>query len=408
MMWRGRPTWAEIDLDAIEANVHALRRRVPAAAVLAAVKANAYGHGAVPVAQAVLRAGAARLGVACVDEGIELRQAGLLAPILVLGYVPPWEAEAAVAHDLTVTANTKQTALALAAAARRSGRTVPVHVKVDTGMARFGLPPADVAPFVGFLLTLSNVHVEGLYTHFATADELDRTFMEEQYRRFRAVADALPRLPVCHVANSAAVIDAPELALDMVRPGISVYGVYPSAQTGRAVQLRPALTLKSRVARLRWLDAGESVSYGRTWVAERPARIALVPCGYGDGLRRSLSNRGSVLIGGRRASIRGRVCMDQCVVDVTDLPDVRLDDEVVLIGRQGDAEVSATEVAEQAGTIAYEIFTGLTPRVPRVYLQGGEVLDIRSLTGSSADLAGPGAGLTPETLRRVSRGGSRE
>ena len=394
----GRPLWAEVDLDAIAHNVRQVQRRIgPRSQVMGVVKANAYGHGAVAVARAKLEAGATHLGVACVDEGVQLRKASLKAPIVVLGYLPPWEAAQAVRYSLTPTVTTQETALALARAAQEADTHVPVHVKVDTGMARFGLPPLEVEEFVAFLQTLSGLSLEGLYTHFATADEADKTYTRQQYRAFLGVAERLPQALVRHVANSATVADlSSDMSLDMVRPGIALYGCYPSNEVSRSLDLRPALSLKSRVARLSALSPGDTVSYGRTWTADRASRIALIPCGYADGLPRLLSNRGAVLIRGWRAPIVGRVCMDQLMVDVTHIPDVEQHDEAVLIGRQGELEISIEEVAEQAQTISYEVLCALSARVPRHYLHDGRVVERSTLVEHQEDETSASGGATPE------------
>ncbi|MBI2303510.1 MAG: alanine racemase [Chloroflexi bacterium] len=379
-VWFGRPAWAEVDLDAIQHNVRELRRCIgPRPEMLAVVKANAYGHGAVPVAETVLAAGAQRLGVFCADEGVQLRQAGIGVPIHVLGYTPPWEAEKVVRHRLTPTVNSRQLALALARFAAKEGAPLPVHLKVDTGLSRFGLPPQEVEDFARFVAALSSLETEGLFTHFATADEADKAFTRKQFAAFLTVAQRLPPIPFRHVANSATTMDLPEMALDMVRPGIAIYGAYPSPEVGRSLSLKPALALKSRIARLHRLAPGEGVSYGLTWVAQQPTHIALITIGYADGLPRCLSNRGAVLLRGQRAPIIGRICMDQCVVDVTHIPDVSLNDPVVVIGRQGEAEITADEVASLAGTISYEILCGISARVPRVYLRGGRVVRVTTL-----------------------------
>ena len=377
-------TWAEIDLDAIAHNVRQLKRHIGERVKLTAVvKANAYGHGAVPVARTALENGAERLAVNRVVEGIELRRAGIAAPILILGYSPPWEAEAIVRHDLTPTITEREVALALAKAAASQGKTVPVHVKVDTGMGRFGLLPKEVVDFAKGLADFPNLRLEGLYTHFATADEADKSHTRRQFGIFLDVLKRLEEagieVPIRHAANSAATLDLPETHLDMVRCGIAIYGLYPSAEVSHSVPLKPAMSLKSRVARLRTLPAGSCISYGCTYVTSSPTRVALVPVGYGDGYHRLLSNRGQVLIRGRRTPILGRVCMDQFVVDVSDIPGVRLDDEVVVFGRQGEEEISAEEVAAWAQTINYEVVTALMPRVTRVYLRGGRAVAVRPL-----------------------------
>jgi alanine racemase len=375
------PVWATVDLDAIAYNVAAIKRHVgDRVIVMAVVKANAYGHGLEPVARAALESGAAWLAVNRLGEGMALRRAGIDAPILVMGYTPTAGATTAVAHDLRLTVTSLPLAKALSAATTLGGKSLPIHVKVDTGMGRLGLLPDEVLGFVRDLRRLPNLEVEGLFTHFAVADLADKGYTRQQFAIYLEIAAALERegirIPVRHVANSAATLDLPETHLDAVRAGIAMYGLHPSGEVEPALALRPALTLKSRVGRVRTLPANSSISYGRTFVTERPTPMALVPVGYGDGYIRLNSNRGVVLIHGQRAPIRGRVCMDQFVVEISGIKDVQPDDEVVLIGQQGDDALSAEEVAAWAETINYEVVTQLMPRVPRVYLRGREVISI--------------------------------
>jgi alanine racemase len=373
--------WAEIDLDAIAHNVAALKRHVgERVAIMAVVKSNAYGHGAEPVARAALESGATWLAVNRIGEGIKLRRAGIGAPILVMGYSPAAGVSAAVDNDLTLTVTDLALAEVLSAAAGRAGKTIPVHVKVDTGMGRFGLAPEEAVDFVRALGWLPGLTLQGLFTHFAVADQADKSYTRRQFAIYDQVLAGLQAadipVPVRHVANSAATLDLPEMHLDAVRVGIALYGLHPSQEVEPAVALRPALTLKSRVGQVRRLPAGSSISYGRTFITERPSTMALISCGYGDGFARLSSNRGVVLVRGRRAPIRGRVCMDQFVVEVSDIAGVLRDEEVVLIGQQGDDRLSAEEVASWAETINYEVVTRLLPRVPRVYLRGGEVVSV--------------------------------
>ena len=377
--WQEGRVWAEIDLDAVADNVRLLKSQANGAALLAVVKANAYGHGAVAVARAALAAGADRLGVICVDEGEQLRRAGITAPILVMGHTPAEEARRLVDLSLTPSVVSREVALALARVASERGIEVAVHLKVDTGLNRYGLPPSEAADLGRWLRDLAGVQVEGLFTHFASADERDKSHTLEQHRLFLSVAEQLDWVPIRHVSNTATLLDMPDMSLEMVRPGLGIYGCYPSAQVNRSLPLRPALSLKSRVARLTSLAPGESVSYGRTWRASRPSLIGLVLCGYADGLPRALSNRGSVLVRGQRAPIVGRVCMDMCMVDLSDIPDVAVDDEVVIIGRQGEEEISADEVAELCGTISYEILCGISARVSRLYLRQGRIVSRQTL-----------------------------
>ena len=383
-MLPGIVTWAEIDLDAIAHNVRAYKRHVgPDVEVMAVVKANAYGHGALPVARAALLAGATRLAVHRLIEGVELRQGGIDAPILVMGSTPPSGAEMVLRWRLTPSLMTSEFAQALSTQASALGTAVPVHVKVDTGMSRYGLMPAEVVNFLLSVQKLPSLHLEGLFTHFATADWADLTHTRGQLSIFTEVLQASQSVgvefPVVHAANSAATMRLPEAHFNAVRPGIGLYGLDPSNEWPPTFELHPALAFKSLVSRVRQLPAGAGVSYGRTFITQKPTLAALVPVGYGDGYHRILSNRGSVLIRGQRAPILGRICMDQFVVDVSHIPGVQQDDEVVLVGSQGDERIRAEEVAGLASTINYEVTTSLLPRVARVYTRGGEVTEIEAL-----------------------------
>lgn len=384
-MQDGIVTWAEIDLDAIAHNVSAFKRHVGSRVeVFAVVKANAYGHGAAQVSRAALSAGASRLAVHRVSEGVELRKAGISAPILVMGYTPPQGADQIIRWRLTPSLITLEFAQALSGSAAASGQIVPVHVKVDTGMSRYGLMPEETVEFMLALRRLPGIQIEGLFTHFATADSADPVFVRRQLAIFNELRAVLSengiQIPVAHTANSATTMRLPETHLNAVRPGIAMYGLRPSDQWQPVFEIRPALALKSMVCRVRDIPAGAGVSYGRTFVAEKTTRVALVPVGYGDGYHRSLSNRGSVLIRGSRAPILGRVCMDQFVVDVSAIPGVQQEDEVVLVGAQGSEAIRAEEVASLAGTINYEVTTSLLPRVARLFLKGGKVV-ARTLLG---------------------------
>ncbi len=379
--FHGRPTWADIDLDALQHNVRALRACIPPATRFGAVvKANAYGHGMEGIARAALEAGADWLMVNTVDEGVRLRRAGFTCPVLTLGYAPHWEAEKIVRCGLTPTVNTRQLALALAREARTASKTVNVHVKLDTGLGRFGQLPEEVQPFVQMLVTIPHLNFEGLWTHFASADEADKSYSHQQLAIYRHVLANLEAhgivVGIRHTANSAAIIDLPESHFDLVRAGVSLYGLYTSPQVSRRVPLKPVMSLKSRIARLRTLPAGSTISYNRTYITGKETRVALVPIGYADGLVRALSNRGCLLVGGRRVPIIGRVCMDQCVVNVDGVPDASQDDEVVVIGAQKGEEITADELAGLLGTINYEVTCNVSARVPRVFRRGGQIIEI--------------------------------
>jgi alanine racemase len=370
------PICAEIDLRAISHNLAEVRRLVgPEVEIMAVVKANAYGHGLIEVARHAAASGAGWLGVARAAEGCELRRHGVEIPILVLGYTPPEQYAEILACDLAQAVYDFSLASALAEAARRAGRTVRVHLKIDTGMGRLGFP-ADEPGLKAALRTarLPGLEVEGIFTHFATADAADKTFVLEQLTRFREALAVLRRAgleaPLIHAANSAAIIDLPESHFNMVRPGIMLYGLYPSHEVQtRLVDLRPAMTLKARIAMVKKVPGGFPVSYGCTHVTCRPTTLATIPAGYADGYFRAFANRSRVLVHGTRCRVVGTVCMDQIIADVGHVTDVAVGDEVVLFGRQGEATLPVDELAAIAGTINYEIVCAVSARVPRVYLR---------------------------------------
>lgn len=372
----GTVTWAEIDLEAIEANIREFQNfSGPQVEIIAVVKANAYGHGAVPVARTVLQAGATRLAVARLVEGIELRQAGLAAPILVMGYTPPDGAALIAEYDLTPCPVSAEFVQTLSARAQALGRVIPIHLKVDSGLSRFGLLPQEIVPFAQSLAGLPGVRLEGLFTHFATADELDESYARAQLAIFQEVLGALQaagiRIPLVHTANTGITMRYPEAHFNAIRPGIGIYGLPPSQEYPPAFELHPALALKSRISRVRRLPAGTAISYGRTYITPEEMPVGLASIGYGDGLHRLLSNRGAVLVHGKRAPILGRVAMDNIILDLRGIPEVQMNDEVVIIGAQGQECITADEVARQVETINYEVTTSLLPRVERVYVRGG-------------------------------------
>ena len=370
-----RPTYAEVDLDAISYNISAIRERVRPSRVMAVVKADGYGHGAVDVAKTALSSGAEWLGVALVSEAEELRLAGIEAPVLLLGSTPDYYAARVVLADAAQAVFTEKLARALSDAARAAGTAARVHVKVDTGMGRVGVWWERAAEFVARIASMPCVEVEGIFTHFAAADEVGKAYAEAQFNRFQMVISELDhrglRPPICHAGNSACVLDlAPETYLDMVRAGIMIYGLYPSADVRHTIELRPAMSLRTEVAYIKRVPPGFFVSYGCTYCTFRETTLATLPLGYADGVSRLLSNNHEVLIRGERHPLVGRVTMDQVVVDVGDAP-VEEGDEAVLFGRQGKGFVSVDEMARRIGTINYEVTCMVSPRVPRVYLQGG-------------------------------------
>ncbi|MBX7213524.1 MAG: alanine racemase [Thermoflexales bacterium] len=365
---QGRPTEARIDLGALRHNAAALAARagVP---LMAVVKANGYGHGAVLAAKAALAGGARWLGVATAGEALQLRAAGLHAPTLVLGWCEADNAAALVEHDIACTIAEVGIAEGLAARAAAQGGRVAVHLKVDTGMNRLGVRPEDALDALQRLRALPGLRLEGLYTHFATADAADERDTRAQLAAFNAVVAATAaaglRPTWVHASNSAATLRHPAARFDLVRCGIALYGIDPDVETPAPPELRPALSLVTRVTQVKTIPAGAAVSYGGRWRATRPSRIATLPIGYADGLRRVPAWR-EVLLRGRRAPIVGRICMDYCMVDVTELPDAQTGDEVVLLGSQGNERIRIEDVAGWLGTIPYEVACALGGRVPRV------------------------------------------
>jgi alanine racemase len=362
----------EIDPGAVTANARALVDLAGGAELCAVVKADGYGHGATEVARSAVAGGATWLAVALVGEGRQLREAGLEVPIMVLSE-PPVEAMAeACAARLTPTVYTRDGVEAAAKAAEAAGGPWSVHLKVDTGMHRVGADPSDAVDLAGLIVARSELRLGGTFTHLAVADEPDRPETALQLDRFAAVLERLARAGIDpglrHAANSAGHIAHPESRLDLVRVGIALYGIAPAPALEGMVGLRPAMSVRSAVSFVRSIDAGEGVSYGLRHVVDRPSRLAVVPLGYADGVsRRLFETGGEVLIGGVRRPIRGVVTMDQFVVEVTDGPEVRPGDEVVLIGSQGDERITAQEWADRLGTIAYEVVCGFGPRIPRRY-----------------------------------------
>ncbi|MFC4597380.1 alanine racemase [Cohnella hongkongensis] len=379
-----RPTVAEISLDALDHNIGAFRRLLaPGTKLLASVKANAYGHGAAEIARRAVESGVDYLGVAFLDEALQLREAGISAPILVLGYTPPSGYSKAREQDITLTLY-RQEMLDAAEHLPASGVKLKIHVKIDSGMGRLGLPPGrEAEAFLERAFALSQVKVEGLYTHFARADEKDKAYSMMQVERFSAVTEYARRagmpVAVVHTGNSAAGIDLPEHTGAMLRLGISMYGLYPSEEVNKeAVSLKPVLSLKTSLVHVKELAAGEGISYGTRYFTRGRETIGTLPIGYADGFSRMLSGKAEALVRGRRVSVVGTICMDQCMVRLDDAfepgePPFEPGEEAVLIGRQGDQTITAEEVADKLGTIPYELVCMLAARVPRVYLSGGSV-----------------------------------
>ena len=364
-----RDVWAEIDLGAVAHNFREIKRCIRGNAKLCAVvKANAYGHGAVPVAHKALEAGAAYLAVATVPEAMELREAGITAPILILGISPEETAGILVEQGITQAICDMGLARALSREALRQGKTCKVHLKVETGMGRIGLRPEEAVSMAGEVASLPGVELEGVFSHFAAADERDKSFVKEQLALFQRAIDGMEtrgiRIPLKHIAESAAILEIPEAHFDMVRAGIIEYGLWPSSEVSRPMELRQAMKLQAKVAFVKEVHPGESVGYGRQFRSSRESRIATLPVGYADGYIRAYGRRGEVEIRGRRAPIAGRVCMDQVMVDVTDIPGVRAGDVATLFGSD---TLPTDEAAGWLDTINYEVTCLVSARVPRVY-----------------------------------------
>ena len=364
-----RPTAAMIDLNALSHNYTEVTRRIGDRRVLAVVKARAYGHGAVMVSRRLVKLGCHMLGVALLEEGRQLRDANITTPILIMGPVFPEQAEAVIRSGLTPVVSTLAVARALSGVAAAAGKTVPVHIKVDTGMGRMGLAPEEAAGFISTISGLPGIAVEGLMTHFADADLRDKQFASRQMDRFEWLIRTLEAhriaVPLRHAANSAAVLEYDRALLNMVRPGLMLYGYDPLERRSGA-DLRPVLSFVTRIAFLKKVPAGVPISYGRTFVTKRESLIATVPVGYADGFSRGLSNCGEAIVRGRRVAVAGRVCMDMTMLDVTGVPGIAEGDEAVLIGARGGERITADDIAAKTGTIAYEVLCGISGRVPRV------------------------------------------
>jgi len=366
---------ADISLDAILANMESMKRNLKEGVQITAVlKTNAYGHGAVEIAKVLEPLDYVwGYAVAAFEEAVELREAGLRKPILLLGYVFPYCYQELAKMNIRPAVFREDMLEQLSAAAKAAGKKIKIHIAVDTGMSRIGIFPDETGlDFVKKALETEGLQVEGMFTHFARADEADRSFTEEQLEKFVWLTEAVKErlgydIPIRHCSNSAGIIEYPHANMTMVRAGITLYGLWPSDEVRKdIVPLEPVMSLRSHIIYIKEISAGTPVSYGGTWAPDHTVRLATVPVGYGDGWPRSLSNKGYVLIRGQKAPIRGRVCMDQFMVEVTDIPDAAEGDEVTLIGRDGDAYISMEEVGDLSGRFNYELACDINPRVPRV------------------------------------------
>ncbi len=375
-------TWAEINLDAIASNYREIRKITDSSAkIMAVVKADAYGHGYLEVAKTLENEGVDAFAVALIEEGLQMRKSGFKQPILVLGAVPEEQYAAAIQNNISLTVFSEDVAQKLSRLASALGINVKIHIKLDTGMSRIGYVIGDghddeVIDEIMRIAALDGITVEGIFSHFSTSDEKNREYTLMQFERFTDICSRLEKrgLKNCirHIANSAAIMMYPEMHLDMVRPGIILYGLYPSDEVDRAkLRLIPAMTLKAKITHIKTLEKGRGVSYGKEYITDGSVRVATIPIGYADGYVRAIAKEGRVLAAGQKVKILGRICMDQCMIDVTNVNNINVGDEVILFS---DSGISADDVASWMGSINYEVVCLVSKRIPRIYMKGGEAV----------------------------------
>jgi len=379
-----RPTRAEIYLDNIVHNLSEVKRWVgKKVKIMGVVKANAYGHGACHVAKVLVENGVCYLGVATIEEALELRECGINIPILVFGYTPLTQAEELIVNNITQTVFDINYVEDLEKIALNVGKKAKVHVKIDTGMGRIGYTDLKVAEKeIEKMMEMEGVEVEGIFSHFATSDEKDKSYAEQQFDMFKKLLERLKEkrinIPLKHMANSGAIIDLKYTYLDMVRPGIVLYGSYPSEEVKRPLDLRQTMGFKTKIVYIKEVPEGTSISYGKTFITKRKSKIATLPVGYADGFNRLLSNNYHVLVKGKYAAVVGRICMDQTMLDVTDIEGVEVGDDVTIFGNQDGEKITAEEIAKKLNTIPYEVYCGISRRVPRIYIYKGEVIEVKN------------------------------
>jgi len=378
-----RPVWAEIDLDKLAHNMREIRRITKSKKIIAVVKADAYGHGAVDVAPVLLENGANSLAVAMLSEAMELRRSGIECQIMILGFTPPELIDNLLKYDIEQTVFSYEFAKELSKMAKHENKIAKIHIALDTGMGRIGFLPNDESVQEVYKISkLPNIVIEGLFCHFSTADEKDKTYTYIQVEKYDGFYEKLKAKKVYintrHIANSAAIIDLPEIHYEAVRPGIIIYGYYPSDDVNKKkIDLLPVMTLKTNVVHIKTLPPGEYVGYGRKYKTDKESVIATLPIGYADGYTRLLFQKAKVIIKGKFAPVIGKICMDQCMIDITDVSGVKVGDEVILIGEDENNKFNADVVGELIGTISYEVVCMIGKRVPRVYIKKGEVVKIR-------------------------------
>ncbi|MBE6067244.1 MAG: alanine racemase [Clostridium lundense] len=379
-----RPVWAEINLDNLAHNIKEIKRVTKAKEIIGVVKADAYGHGALDIAPTLLDNGVTRLAVAVLNEAVELRRGGIQCPIMILGYTPPNLLDLLIKYDIEQTVYSYDLAKEISDKAIEGSKIAKIHIAFDSGMGRIGfLPREEDISEVERISKLPNIKIEGIYSHFSTADEKDKNYTYEQLKKFNWFYNILQergiQINIRHIANSAAIIDMPETHFEAVRPGVILYGYYPSEEVDKTkVYLKPVMSLKTNIVHLKKVPIGEYISYGRKFKTERESIIGTLPVGYADGYTRSLGEEAKVIINGKLVPVVGRICMDQCMVDLTNVPDVNLGDEVILMGEDSESKMTADELASILGTINYEVLCMISRRVPRVYVKDKKVIKIRS------------------------------
>ena len=379
-----RPVWVEVDLDALEYNVKNIKKLINNKDMIAVVKADAYGHGALDIIPTLIKNGVNRLAVAVITEAIEFRKKNINIPIMILGSTPLEYSEELINYDIEQTVFNLEYAEELSKIAVKMGKRAKVHIALDTGMGRIGfLQNEKSINEVEKICRLKGIEVIGIFTHFATADEENKEYSNYQFNKFTSFIKELERrgihIPIKHCSNSGAIMDLPETYLDAVRAGIILYGYYPSNEVNKEVlDLKPVLSLKAKISHVKELDKDMYISYGRTFKTEKKSVIATIPIGYADGYSRLLSGKVKVIVNGKLANVVGRICMDQCMVDVTDVGNVKVSDEVTLLGNDGDIKFNADDIAEIMGTINYEILCMIKQRIPRVYIKNHKVVNVRN------------------------------
>lgn len=383
-----RPVWAEINLDNLKYNMREIRKISKSRDIIGVVKADAYGHGALEVSKVILENGATALAVATSSEAVQLRKGGINAPIMILGYTPVELLDEIIENDVQQTIYSYDAALNLSRTAREKNKTAKIHIAVDTGMGRIGfLPNEESIDEVVKISKLPNIIIEGMFSHFSTSDEKDKKYSLYQLENFNWFYDKLKKngvnIKVRHIANSAAIIDMPGIHFEAVRPGIILYGYYPSDEVNKEnLSIKPVMSLKAKISNIKTLPEGKYISYGRKFVTKRKSVIATLPIGYADGFSRGLSGKAKVIVNGNYADVIGRICMDQCMIDVTDIEKVSMNDEVTIMGEYDKKgmklSITADDIAKEIGTISYEILCMISKRVPRVYIQGGKVVEVKN------------------------------